>query len=55
MKKPFGYRVVHHGYSLMSCPGLNLFQISNIIASKFAQTILFCFCVILITETVTKN
>ena len=22
MKKPFGYRVIHHGYSLMSCPGL---------------------------------
>ena len=21
-KKPFGYRVIHHGYSLMSCPGL---------------------------------
>ena len=20
-KKPFGYRVIHHGYSLMSCPG----------------------------------
>ena len=20
-KKPFGYRVMHHGYSLMSCPG----------------------------------
>ena len=21
-KKPFGYRVVHHGYLLMSCPRL---------------------------------
>ena len=20
-KKPFGYRVIHHRYSLMSCPG----------------------------------
>ena len=20
-KKPFGYRVAHHGYILMSCPG----------------------------------
>ena len=27
-KKPFGYRVIHHGYSLMSCPSI---EYSNIL------------------------
>ena len=31
-EKPFGYRVVHHGYSLMCCPGH--FKVSL----KFLQT-----------------
>jgi len=25
-KKPFGYRVIHHGYSLMSCPGQDIIK-----------------------------
>ena len=41
-KKPFGYRVVHHGCSLMSCPSTLRFSDKISIKQLCSRTLLTC-------------
>ena len=38
MKKPFGYRVAHHGYLLTSCPGLYVHYYNKNLETKRSVT-----------------